>query len=157
MRPPYTSSVLTLPSPSLRVASPSTPSLRQVKRELRVLSNLRGGTNIIELLDVVRDPQSKTPAIVTEHVENLESKLLYPKFTDGDVVRLSHFSSSLSVASLLPIDIDARSSTRDALTHSATTLTNCSRRSTSATPRVYVFLPFFSIICVASFVKPFLN
>lgn len=38
---------------------------RQVKRELKVLMNLRGGQNIIELLDVVRDPQSKTPAIVS--------------------------------------------------------------------------------------------
>ncbi|KAG0656694.1 Casein kinase II subunit alpha [Rhodotorula mucilaginosa] len=58
---------------------------KKVKGELKVLSNLRGGTNIIELLDVVRDPQSKTPAIITEHVDNLESRLLYPKFTDNDV------------------------------------------------------------------------
>ncbi|CEQ42390.1 SPOSA6832_04215 [Sporobolomyces salmonicolor] len=36
---------------------------KKVKRELKVLMNLRGGENIIELLDVVRDPQ----------------------FTDGDV------------------------------------------------------------------------
>ncbi|BGP42380.1 Homeobox protein HD-6 [Rhodotorula kratochvilovae] len=58
---------------------------KKVKRELKVLTNLRGGTNIIEILDVVRDPQSKTPAIIFEHVNNLDSKLLYPKFTDGDV------------------------------------------------------------------------
>ncbi|GAA5894102.1 hypothetical protein JCM6882_007984 [Rhodosporidiobolus microsporus] len=58
---------------------------KKVKRELKVLSNLRGGPNIIELLDVVRDPQSKTPSIITEHVNNLDSKQLYPKFTDGDV------------------------------------------------------------------------
>ncbi|GAA6041374.1 hypothetical protein JCM8097_007691 [Rhodosporidiobolus ruineniae] len=58
---------------------------KKVKRELKVLSNLRGGTNIIELLDVVRDPQSKVPAIITEHVNNLDSKVLYQKFTDGDV------------------------------------------------------------------------
>ncbi|BGP18716.1 hypothetical protein JCM10213_009194 [Rhodosporidiobolus nylandii] len=58
---------------------------QKVKRELKVLSNLRGGTSIIELLDVVRDPQSKTPAIITEHVHNLDSKQLYPKLTDGDV------------------------------------------------------------------------
>ncbi|GAA5858925.1 hypothetical protein JCM8547_007158 [Rhodosporidiobolus lusitaniae] len=58
---------------------------KKVKRELKILSNLRGGTNIIELLDVVRDPQSKTPAIITEHVNNLDSKTLYPKLTDGDV------------------------------------------------------------------------
>jgi len=31
------------------------------------------------------DAQSKTPAIVFEHVNNLDSKLLYPQFTDGDV------------------------------------------------------------------------
>lgn len=30
---------------------------KKVKRELKVLMNLRGGTNIIELLDIVRDPQ----------------------------------------------------------------------------------------------------
>ncbi|GAA5885872.1 hypothetical protein JCM3774_005809 [Rhodotorula dairenensis] len=58
---------------------------KKIKRELKVLSNLRGGTNIIELLDVVRDPQNKTSAIITEHVDNLESRLLYPKFTDNDV------------------------------------------------------------------------
>ncbi|BGP18721.1 hypothetical protein JCM10213v2_006787 [Rhodosporidiobolus nylandii] len=58
---------------------------KKVKRELKVLSNLHGGTNIIELLDVVRDPQSKAPAIITEHVQNLDSKQLYPKLTDGDV------------------------------------------------------------------------
>lgn len=37
----------------------------QVKRELKVLMNLRGGVNIINLLDTVRDPQSKTPALVS--------------------------------------------------------------------------------------------
>ncbi|GAA5897190.1 hypothetical protein JCM5296_002248 [Sporobolomyces johnsonii] len=58
---------------------------KKVKRELKVLMNLRGGENIIELLDVVRDPQAKTPAIIFEHVQNLDSKILYPKFTDGDV------------------------------------------------------------------------
>ncbi|GAA5927084.1 hypothetical protein JCM1841_001911 [Sporobolomyces salmonicolor] len=58
---------------------------KKVKRELKVLMNLRGGENIIELLDVVRDPQAKTPAIIFEHVQNLDSKILYPYFTDGDV------------------------------------------------------------------------
>ena len=36
-------------------------------------------------MDVVRDPQSKTPAIIFEHVAHQDSKVLYPKFTDGDV------------------------------------------------------------------------
>ncbi|GAA5980008.1 hypothetical protein JCM11641_008261 [Rhodosporidiobolus odoratus] len=58
---------------------------KKVKREFKILSNLRGGTNIIELLDVVRDPVSKTPAIIFEYVNAIDSKILYPKFTDGDV------------------------------------------------------------------------
>ncbi|KAI5474762.1 casein kinase II subunit alpha, partial [Pseudohyphozyma bogoriensis] len=58
---------------------------KKVKRELKVLMNLKGGENIIELLDIVRDPQSKTPALIFEHVNALDSKILYPKFTDGDV------------------------------------------------------------------------
>ncbi|GAA5999834.1 hypothetical protein JCM5350_004678, partial [Sporobolomyces pararoseus] len=58
---------------------------KKVKRELKILTNLRSGENIIELLDVVRDPQAKTPAFIFEHVANLESKTLYPTFTDNDV------------------------------------------------------------------------
>ncbi|GAA5938702.1 casein kinase II subunit alpha/alpha' [Sporobolomyces koalae] len=70
---------------------------KKVKRELKILTNLRGGVNIIELLDVVRDP-AKTPAIIFEHVANIDSKTLYPfvlpllakrglskLFTDNDV------------------------------------------------------------------------
>ncbi|GAA6061198.1 hypothetical protein JCM10212_001519 [Sporobolomyces blumeae] len=58
---------------------------KKIKRELKILMNLRGGDNIINLLDIVRDPQAKTPAFIFEHVHNLDSKTLYPKFTDGDV------------------------------------------------------------------------
>ncbi|KAJ1635814.1 kinase-like domain-containing protein, partial [Pavlovales sp. CCMP2436] len=39
---------------------------KKIKREIKILQNLRGGTNIIRLLDVVRDPQSKTPSLVFE-------------------------------------------------------------------------------------------
>jgi serine/threonine protein kinase len=30
---------------------------KKIKREIKVLQNLKGGTNIISLMDVVRDPQ----------------------------------------------------------------------------------------------------
>lgn len=30
---------------------------KKIKREIKILQNLAGGTNVIELLDVVRDPQ----------------------------------------------------------------------------------------------------
>ena len=39
---------------------------KKIKREIKILENLRGGTNIITLLDVVKDPISRTPALIFE-------------------------------------------------------------------------------------------
>ena len=39
---------------------------------------------MIQLLDIVRDEQSKTPSLVFEHVANTDFKLLYPNLTDED-------------------------------------------------------------------------
>lgn len=81
---------------------------KKIKREIKILQNLAGGPNVIALLDVVRDMQSKTPSIVSEYVnvscweessssgycfwllmtgrtQNTDFKTLYPKFTDFDV------------------------------------------------------------------------
>jgi len=58
---------------------------KKIKREIKILQNLRGCTNIISLLDIVRDPQSKTPSLVFEHVDNVDFKVLYPAFTDLDI------------------------------------------------------------------------
>ena len=58
---------------------------KKIKREIKILQNLVGGPNIITLLDIVRDPQSKTPSLIFEHVNNEDFKTLYPKFTDYDV------------------------------------------------------------------------
>lgn len=49
------------------------------------MQNICGGTNIIKLLDVVRDPQSKTPSLIFEYVNNVDFKILYPTLTDYDV------------------------------------------------------------------------
>jgi len=58
---------------------------KKIKREIKILQNLCGGPNIIKLLDVVRDPYSKTPCLVFEHVNNLDFKVLYPTLTDFDI------------------------------------------------------------------------
>jgi len=58
---------------------------KKIKREIKILQCLAGGPNIIQLLDVVRDPQSKTPALVFEYVENADFKVLYPTLTDYDI------------------------------------------------------------------------
>eukprot|EP00756_Hemistasia_phaeocysticola_P036473 Hpha_TRINITY_DN16645_c2_g1::TRINITY_DN16645_c2_g1_i1::g.179733::m.179733/K03097/CSNK2A; casein kinase II subunit alpha len=57
----------------------------KIKREIKILQNLCGGPNVIKLLDVVRDPQSKTPALIFEHVNNVDFRVLYPTLTDFDV------------------------------------------------------------------------
>jgi casein kinase II subunit alpha len=58
---------------------------KKIKREIRILQNLCGGPNVVKLLDVVRDPQSKTPSLIFEYVNNTDFKTLYPTFTDYDV------------------------------------------------------------------------
>jgi casein kinase II subunit alpha len=58
---------------------------KKIKREIKILQNLCGGKNIIQLLDVVRDPQSKTPSLIFEHINNIDFKLLYPTLTDFDI------------------------------------------------------------------------
>jgi casein kinase II subunit alpha len=58
---------------------------KKIKREIKILQNLSGGQNIIQLLDIVRDPQSKTPSLIFEHVNNTDFKVLYPALTDFDV------------------------------------------------------------------------
>eukprot|EP00917_Polyrhabdina_sp_WS-2016_P021999 GHVP01047642.1.p1 GENE.GHVP01047642.1~~GHVP01047642.1.p1 ORF type:complete len:345 (+),score=44.02 GHVP01047642.1:677-1711(+) len=58
---------------------------KKIKREIKILQNLKGGPNIINLLDICRDPLSRTPALVFEHIENIDYKVLYPTLTDYDV------------------------------------------------------------------------
>lgn len=58
---------------------------QKINREVLVLKNLRGGTNIIQLLKCVKDPISKTPSLVFEHVDNIDFRTLYPTFTDYDI------------------------------------------------------------------------
>jgi len=58
---------------------------KKIKREIKILQNMCGGTNIIQLLDVVRDPQSKTPSLIFEHVNNTDFKILYPTLSDYDI------------------------------------------------------------------------
>ena len=58
---------------------------KKIKREIKILQNLSGGKNIVNLIDVVRDPTSKTPSLIFEYIENLDFKLLFPKLNDFDV------------------------------------------------------------------------
>lgn len=57
----------------------------KIKREIKILENLRGGPNIIGLQATVKDPVSRTPALIFEHVNNTDFKLLYQTVTDYDI------------------------------------------------------------------------
>jgi casein kinase II subunit alpha len=46
---------------------------KKIRREIKILQNICNGPNIIKLLDVVRDPESKTPSLIFEHVNNTVS------------------------------------------------------------------------------------
>jgi len=58
---------------------------KKIKREIKILENLRGGINIINLLDVVKDPVSRTPALVFEYVNNTDFKQLYQTLSDYEI------------------------------------------------------------------------
>lgn len=58
---------------------------RKIKREIKILENLRGGVNIISLLAVVKDSVTRTPALIFEHVNNTDYKQLYMHLTDYDI------------------------------------------------------------------------
>ncbi|CAL5372776.1 unnamed protein product [Camellia sinensis] len=58
---------------------------KKIKREIKILQNICGGPNIIKLLDIVRDQQSKTPSLIFEYVNNTDFKVLYPTLSDFDI------------------------------------------------------------------------
>jgi len=58
---------------------------RKIRREIKILQNLCGGPNIIKLLDLVRDPITKTPSLIFEHVNNVDFRILFPNLTDIDI------------------------------------------------------------------------
>lgn len=58
---------------------------KKIKREIKILKALAGGPNVICLLDVVRDPGSRTPSLIFEHVAAADFKVLYPTLKDIDI------------------------------------------------------------------------
>lgn len=55
------------------------------KREIKILQAVSGGPNIVKLYDAVKDPITRTPALIFEHVDNTDYKVLYLEFGDLDV------------------------------------------------------------------------
>lgn len=58
---------------------------KKIYRELKILQNLQQGVNIVKLLNVVRDPHTKTPALIFEYINNVDYKILFPTLTDLEI------------------------------------------------------------------------
>lgn len=58
---------------------------KKVKREIKVLENLRGGPNIITLLATVKDTYAKFPSLILEYVETTDWRRLYTLLTITDI------------------------------------------------------------------------
>ena len=77
---------------------------KKIKREILILNNVANGPNTIKLLDLTRDPESRTPAFIFELVESDDHKVLYSKLTDMDIryyifqlLRALHFAHSRGI------------------------------------------------------------
>jgi casein kinase II subunit alpha len=57
---------------------------KKIRREIKILQNLNGGTNVVRLVDVVRNPHTKTPCLIFEFINNTPYKHLYANFSDFD-------------------------------------------------------------------------
>ena len=57
---------------------------KKIKRNFH-FEELGRWPNIIAMLDVVREPQLKTPGLIFEHINNIDFRSLYPTFTDYDI------------------------------------------------------------------------
>lgn len=57
----------------------------RLRREVKILQHVSGGPNIVQLLEVVRDPETKTPCFVFDLVNAISFKDLQASVTDLDV------------------------------------------------------------------------
>ncbi|GMM47263.1 casein kinase 2 catalytic subunit [Pichia kluyveri] len=59
--------------------------LKKIFREIKILQNLNNGINIVNLYDILQDKDSQIPALIFEKVNNIDFRILYPKFSINDI------------------------------------------------------------------------
>jgi casein kinase II subunit alpha len=59
--------------------------IRRIKREMKILTNLSEGPNIVKLKDFIVDHGSKTPSIIYEYIETMDFKELNHKLTELEI------------------------------------------------------------------------
>uniref|UniRef100_A0A5S6QFS7 Casein kinase II subunit alpha n=1 Tax=Trichuris muris TaxID=70415 RepID=A0A5S6QFS7_TRIMR len=59
--------------------------IMKVKREVKILENLQGKGNVIQLKDIVPNPVTRTPALITEYVNCTDFSTIYLNLTDYQI------------------------------------------------------------------------
>ncbi|KAK8853838.1 hypothetical protein M9Y10_016381 [Tritrichomonas musculus] len=67
---------------ALKVLKPVRP--QKYNREAKILCDLKGGTNIIQLIEIVQNPINHQYTIISEYIKNVEYTKLYRNFKDND-------------------------------------------------------------------------
>ena len=58
---------------------------KKVRREVAILNLLKGHSNIVNLLEVIVDPSSKTPALIYEKIDHVDFRVLFPKLSLNEI------------------------------------------------------------------------
>ncbi|XP_003743485.1 casein kinase II subunit alpha [Galendromus occidentalis] len=58
---------------------------KKIKREVKILQNLRDGPNIIKFFEVLKNPASEYTALAVELVHCVDHRTLYPTFGTSDI------------------------------------------------------------------------
>jgi len=58
---------------------------KKILREIKVLQDLLGAPNTVQLIDVVCEPSTQTPCLIQEYVDSVDFRELYPVLSDYDV------------------------------------------------------------------------
>lgn len=57
----------------------------KIRREVKVLETLQGCPQIVQLVDIIADPSTKTPSIVMEYVPHIEFRTLYQDLSREEI------------------------------------------------------------------------
>jgi len=57
---------------------------RKIRREIKILENLAGGPNVVKLLGIVREPVTRTPSIIFERINSIQTRTILAMITDHD-------------------------------------------------------------------------
>jgi casein kinase II subunit alpha len=58
--------------------------LEKIKREIKILNTVNGGPSITNLVEVVKDPGSKSPVLILEWIPNIGHRTFYPTLKPFD-------------------------------------------------------------------------